>query len=184
MMKNKTPPLSRITQLLLALLSILLLNSSVYAQTIYADDDDELPKVDPMEWINENYLVLQRSRINEVLGDSYGKTFRGNASDFRLLQRLIDEQVIPKTDTQTLQAMGVILGDIYVATVEGLEWGVYEDELGRSHAVCAVNTKQCLFVTTMLSRRIEVGVKPDVKRVYNKGLTQIKPYLPKRPFTN
>lgn len=154
------------------------------ADTIYANDEDTLPRVDPMAWINDNYLAQQRTRIDEILRDNYARSFRGNASDIRLLQRLIDDQVIAKTDTQSLQALGVILGDIYAKEVEGLAWGVYEDELGRSHAVCAVNTKECLFVTTMLSRRIEVGVKPDVKRVYEKGLKQIKPHLPKRPFSD
>ncbi|WGO96582.1 DUF3806 domain-containing protein [Saccharophagus degradans] len=169
---------------LTGLLAVMILATPVTAETIYANDEDTLPRVDPMAWINENYLSQQRTRINEILRDNYARSFRGGVADFRLLQRLIDEQVIPKTDTQSLQAMGVILGDIYVSQVEGLEWGVYEDELGRSHAVCAVNTKECLFVTTMLSRRIEVGVKPNVKRVYDKGLMQIKPFLPKRPFSD
>lgn len=175
---------NRVNRILVTMLVSLSCIQTSVAQSIYANDEDELPKVDEMQWINENYLVLQRNRINEVLRDNYARTFRGTVADFRLLQRLIDEQVVPKTDTQTLQAMGVILGDLYVSQVDGLEWGVYEDELGRSHAVCAVNTKHCLFVTTMLSRRIEAGLKPDVKRVYQKGLDQIKPHLPARPFSD
>jgi len=174
--------LHRLIQLTFSLSLAILSCHNIYAQQFYGDEENTLPKVDKMQWINENYLQKQRVHINDIARDKFAKFFHGNIGDMRLLQRFVNSQVLDKTDKQSLQALGVILGDIYTQKNKHLKWAVYEDELGRTHAVCIENTKQCLFVMTMLSRRMEVGLKPNVQTLFDENFNEIKGYLPKRAY--
>ena len=152
-------------------------------------DDSLYPKVRDLNWLNQNYLNKQRERANSLARENFGmriKTAQNNENtmdNIRIIQRLISEDKLKSASKEELQSLGVVLGDIYVDQVKALEWKVYEDELGNSHAVCVKNTKHCLFPVTMISRRIEGGLKPDMDAVYEKGLDFMWDYLPKLPFS-
>lgn len=139
-------------------------------------------KISDLNWVNNTFLSNQRNTIDELSRRHFGAQIRGDKSDLHTLQRLIDKQVIKRDDSATLQALGVVLGDVYVSENKNLHWQLLEDELGPSHVVCIKNTQHCLFPVTMLSRRIEVGLNPKVEKVYQDGLDSIKDYLPKLPF--
>ena len=146
--------------------------------------EDRFPKIHSLNWLNRNFLDQQRTRVDDMARSQFGQQIRGNKTDLHTLQRLIDSNAITVgSDKIALQALGVVLGDVYAKEIKGLEWQVYEDELGKSHAVCLHKTKNCLFPITMLSRRLEAGVKPNVKDIYQKGLAEISPFLPKKPFS-
>ena len=53
---------------------------------------------------------------------------------------------------------------------------------GRSRALCVKQTSSCLFPVTMLSRRMKVGTKPDVKKIYNEAILLMQKHLPKLPY--
>lgn len=131
--------------------------------------------------MDRSHLAKQRKVIDDLARSEFGRPVRGDKSDLELLQRFVNRGVIPSNEIQDLQALGAVLGDVYVKEYE-LEWRSYEDEKGFSRAVCVADSRNCLFPITMLSRRITAGLLPDVKDVYNKGVEAIKPYLPKRPF--
>lgn len=141
------------------------------------------PQIQPLSWMDENHLAQQKQFVDNLARAELGRPVRGNKSDLDLLQRIVDRGLIERTATQNLQALGAVLGDVYVAEFDVLEWRAYEDEKGRSRAVCVRDTGNCLFPITMLSRRLEAGLKPDVELVYNTGVGAIKPYLPKLPFS-
>lgn len=161
-----------------------LLFGSLLAQAQYGSlsEDKPFPKVEPMQWINNNYLEIQRKHIDELARDNFAKRFKGTKADLSLLQRFADRKVIDRDDKKSLQALGVILGDIFVSEYAPLEWAVFEDELGKSHAVCVKETTECLFVTTMLSRRMEVGSVPDIRKIYKNNYENIKQFFPKRAY--
>ncbi len=138
--------------------------------------------VSDLAWVNETFLSNQRQIIDELSRRHFGTPIRGDASDLGTLQRFIDKAVIKRDDTATLQALGVVLGDVFVSQNENLVWQVLEDDLGKSHVVCIKNTHYCLFPVTMLSRRYEVGLSPNVKTIYSKALEDIEAHQPKRPF--
>lgn len=146
------------------------------------------PQVLELNWLNQQFLDKQRLRIDELTRKHFGDQLKTDDDpknlNLILLQRLIDKNVIPASDKMTLQAMGVVLGDAYVRKHDKLRWLVYEDQLGKSHAVCVDGSKHCLFPVTMLSRRIEAGIKPNVNQVFTDGYQTIKGYLPKRPFSD
>lgn len=146
-----------------------------------AKENTEFKLSDP-NWMNNSFLSNQRSAIDGLARRHFGTQIHGNKSDLHTLQRLIDKEVIARDDTTTLQALGVVLGDVYLSEYDQLHWQVLEDELGRSQVVCIKNTQHCLFPITMLSRRIEAGLNPNVETVFNKGLNKIKPFFPKLPF--
>ncbi len=155
---------------------------TAWAQIGASEEADELPRVLELNGLNRRFLEQQRTLADDLVRINLGQRIRTEKADLALLQRLINAEVIDREDKESLQALGVVLGDVYTLERKELEWRVYEDELGKSHAVCIVGTKNCLFPITMLSRRIEAGLTPDVSDVYSKGLDELKPYLPKRPF--
>jgi hypothetical protein len=173
-----TPLISKITpKLFLSAMMGLAL-----AQPLWAQEGPSWPRVSELTWMDKNHLSQQRQAIEDIAGTEFGRRVRGDKSDLELLQRIVDNRLIRPNEAQQLQALGAVLGDVYVNQYESLEWRAYEDEKGRSRAVCVVNSKNCVFPITMLSRRISAGLEPHVKEVYNRGVEAIKPYLPKRPF--
>jgi len=141
------------------------------------------PVVRELNWLNSSFLAKQRNRISEMVGIHFGRKIQGNRNDIALLQRIIDEELIPRDNKEELQAMGVILGDLFTKEHKLLQWRVYEDELGPTQAVCVGESVNCLFPITMLSRRIEVGLKPSVLRVYEDALEDMKQFLPHTPYS-
>lgn len=134
-------------------------------------------KVSEMNWADKNDLARKEQAVEQLGQRHFGQSLRNNKSDLQLLQRIANEQLIRQNDVEKLQALGAVLGNVLRDEL-GLEWKVYEDARGRSRALCVSNTEHCLFPLTMLSRRLEVGLKVDVDRIYADALAAIDPYLP------
>lgn len=147
-------------------------------------DDVAFPKVRDINWLNSTYLEKQRRRVDNLARSDVGRQLHGSMADIATLQRIVDRELIPNDNKEMLQALGVALGDVYVAENKELQWMVYEDAQGPSHAVCIKDTEHCIFAVTMLSRRMAVGVRPNVQETYTKGLNLIKPFFEKLPFSN
>lgn len=174
------------------LVSALLVSLSAFSAaqinfSVNTTDENGLPnepEIRPLNWLNENYLKKQRTAINSLTRFKFGRSLNGNKADIPTLQRVVDNELIATDNKEMLQAMGVILGDIYVKEHKDLHWKVFTDELGPSHAVCLDDSEYCLFPITMLSRRMGLGIKPDVDKVFKQGFEAIKPQLPKLPYSD
>lgn len=162
----------------------LLLLLTTVSPISFAQEEKNSASVSELNWMNASFLSNQRALVDELTRRYFGTQIHGDKSDLHNLQRLLDKEVIARDDKTTLQAMGVVLGDVYVSEDKNLQWQVYEDELGRSHAVCIKNTQHCLFPITMISRRVEAGLNPKVDEIYQKGWNAIEDYLPKLPFAD
>lgn len=138
--------------------------------------------VSDFAWMDRNHMAQQVESIENITRIKFGTPIRENKSDLETLQRIIDQDLIDRDETLKLQALGAVLGNVMASEVEELEWKVYEDQLGRSRALCIKGTRQCLFPITMLSRRMEVGLKPNVERIYNEAMELVDPHLPKAPY--
>lgn len=138
--------------------------------------------IEDFAWLDRNHMAQQVDRIDKLARTRLGTRLREDRSDLRTLQRIIDRELIAEDDQLRLQALGAVLGNVMVAEVDELEWKVYEDDKGRTRAVCIQDTEQCLFPITMLSRRIEAGLQPEVERVYREALDLAEPYLPEMPY--
>lgn len=139
--------------------------------------------VEDLSWMDKNKMQQQRDKISELAKSKLGLNLRNNWDDISLLQQLIDRNLVKYDDTSTQEAMGVILGNIMQADFPShLEWKVYIDDKGRSKALCAKGTQECLFPVTMISRRMKLEVQPKIVDVYDNAISQIASKLPKMPY--
>lgn len=152
---------------------------SLFSIIAFAQEDNA--KIYDLNWLDRNHLENQVESIDELARTSLGTQIRNNRDDLELLQRIVNKGLINQKERLKLQAMGAVLGNLLVQEL-GLEWKIYEDELGRSRAACVKNTEHCLFPVTMLSRRMEVGIIVNVRTIYDNAVDIITPYLPKSPY--
>lgn len=137
----------------------------------------EKNQIDPLSQGDINYMGKQRGRINDLAKRYLGMQLRQERqNDIEVLQKILDQNLVKADDVELLQAMGMILGDIYVKEL-GVHWVVYQDRLGRSRALQWSNEETLLFPVTMISRRIEAGIKVNIEEVYNKGLAILTPIV-------
>lgn len=139
-------------------------------------------KISDFAWNDRQHMEQQVKRIDDLARTRVGAQVRGDKTDLDTLQRIIDRDLIDSDDSLALQALGAVLGNVMATEHDKLEWKIYEDEQGRSRALCVQGTQECLFPITMLSRRMEVGLKPDVQRIYNTALEIIEEHLPEMPY--
>lgn len=132
---------------------------------------------------NEDFLNRQRQVANELVRFKLGRQLHQKQIDLSVIQTAIDRGHLEDESKETLQAFGAAMGDIFANSHKNLHWKVYEDQLGASHAVCLDETEHCIFPMTILSRRIEAGLKPDVSKIFNDVLATFKPYFPKLPYS-
>jgi hypothetical protein len=139
--------------------------------------------ITPLKWTDKRQMQQQVNTIDTLARSQLGSQIHNNKHDLDILQHLIYKGSIAKTDSLTLQALGVVLGNVMASEFD-LEWKIYEDSKGRSRALCSAMADECLFPITMLSRRIEVGLLPNVKEIYTQSYKIIQPYLEKQsPYT-
>ncbi len=169
-----------------ALIGNLLFSSASIAQENSAtiNATSPFPRVRELNWLNQQFLIKQRQGIESIARRHLGQSLQTGERNIALLQRIVNENLIEPSDTLALQGLGVILGDILVHHHPKLDWWVYEDEQGKSHAVCVNGSQHCLFPVTMISRRVEVNAPVDVAKIYQKSVEMIKPVLPKLPFSD
>ena len=122
----------------------------LWSGTVGAQVSDLQVRVAPLSAIDQQFMSDQRDRI-EALANRIGRNLTGTEErDIETLQRIIDERLIASGDTVTLQAMGVILGDLLAQRLR-MDWVVYSDTKGRSRALHYEGTDVFLFPVTMLS---------------------------------
>lgn len=128
------------------------------------------------------YTTRQIEMIDQIARTRLGTEVRGNLADLTLLQQIVDRDLMSEKDVEGLQALGAVMANVMIADVPSLEWKIYLDRVGRSRALCVKNSEECLFPITMLSRRMEVGLRPDVKKVYEEGLSLLDNHVPQIPY--
>lgn len=153
------------------LLSCLSLSASAQAP---AAKPVKMARLVPVE---VNQLNAQENVIDQLARRHLGSQVHRDNRDLDMLQRMADRKIIKRDETAKMQAMGVVLGKLLEKNLK-LEWMSYEDEVGYSRALCVPNTRHCLFPITMLSRRMEVGLDLDVKKIYDNAVSLIDPYIP------
>ena len=122
--------------------------------------------IEPMTAIDRQFMADQRMRV-EQLANRLGRGLTGVADrDLNTLQRILDERLVPAEDTLTLQALGVVLGDLLGDRLD-MDWVVYRDNKGRSRALRYRQMDVYLFPITMISRRQEGGSERRLKPLFD-----------------
>ena len=133
--------------------------------------------IEPLTAIDQQFMDEQRGRV-EQLANRIGRGLTGNTvRDLDTLQRVLDERMVPPTDTLTLQAMGVVFGDRLGDALD-MDWVVYRDNKGRSRALRYRTTDVFLFPVTIISRRYEVGSTRQLKPLFDETVSETRRLLP------
>lgn len=114
------------------------------------------------------YMQQQTDAIDELAARQLGRRLQQTRSDLSLLQTILDRQLVKPDDAAGLQAMGIALGNV-LAAQHDLDWVIYLDEKGRSRALSIGPEQQCLFPSTMISRRVKAGAKVNLQALYDKA---------------
>ncbi|MCH1492594.1 MAG: DUF3806 domain-containing protein [Luminiphilus sp.] len=134
-------------------------------------------RIDPLSAIDLQFMAAQRADV-EALANRLGKQLTGDPDrDLETLQRILDLGLVSPEDTLQLQALGVVLGDLFAAELN-MDWVVYRDRAGRSRALRYRDSETFLFPVTMISRRWEVGHQRDVSDIYHTNVSKTQAQLP------
>lgn len=164
-------------------ISVFLLSLGLSASITHAfEHEDESIKVEPLKWVDEGFLARKRQVVEDIGRGEFGTRVRKDKSDLRLINRIIQKELVNQTQRNEQQALGVVFGDVLVKELN-LHWRVYLDEAGKSRAVCIPNSKHCIFPVTMISKRMGYGRKPDAYELFEKAKSHLDPHLPKLPYT-
>ncbi|MCQ4145335.1 DUF3806 domain-containing protein [Vogesella sp. AC12] len=117
--------------------------------------------------LNAQRQLIQHFQSTRDLLEKYTTV----AGKLGTLRSLLDVRQFQPEQTYELQAMGVVLGDVFVQDM-GFEWVMVSDEYGRDPALQYRNSSILLFPLTMISKRIESGEAVDVFALYN-GIADI-----------
>ena len=94
--------------------------------------------IKPLTAIDRQFMTEQRGRV-AALANRLGRGLTGNVDrDLDTLQRILDDRMVPTSDTLTLQAMGLVFGDLLGDRL-GMQWVVYRDRQGRSRHCATAN---------------------------------------------
>jgi len=137
------------------------------------EDDSFYSKRTTIEELSQ--LDLRRLREQRDLVDELARRHVGtplsvgrSLEDLRVLQELLDQEILDRDQTYELQALGVALGDV-LAEQYDLEWVVVNDDLGRSRALRYGEGEDLVFPVTMISKRVEANMKVQVRELYEKS---------------
>ena len=133
--------------------------------------------IEPLTAVDQQFMTEQRMRV-EQLANRLGRGLTGVVDrDLDTLQRILDERMVPAEDTLTLQAMGVVFGDLLGERLD-MDWVVYRDSKGRSRALRYRKIEVYLFPVTMISRRQEGGSERRLKPLFDDTVRDTRPLLP------
>ena len=133
--------------------------------------------IESLTAIDRQFMADQRMRV-ERLANRLGRGLTGVADrDLDTLQRILDGRLVPAEDTLTLQAMGVVYGDLLGDRLD-MDWVVYHDNKGRSRALQYRQMDVYLFPVTMISRRREGGSERRLKPLFDETVRDTRLLLP------
>ena len=133
--------------------------------------------IESLTAIDRQFMADQRMRV-ERLANRLGRGLTGVADrDLDTLQRILDDRLVPAEDTLTLQAMGVVFGDLLGDHLD-MAWVVYRDQKGRSRALRYRQIDVYLFPVTMISRRQEGGSERRLKPLFDDTVRDTRLLLP------
>ena len=103
-------------------------------------------------------MDAQRAFVSKLVASKVpGKTLTRSSKDFDVLQALVDKQVLNKSQTWELQALGVCFGDALIEYIPGLRWALVTDEFGTDPTLRYRETTTQFNAQTMISKRVEDG---------------------------
>ena len=119
------------------------------------------PTPDDLEDLARRHFV-----VDALCRQHLGRGLASDTTDLTALQELLDLGVLDADRTIELQCLGIVFGLVLADTVDGLDWAIVEDEIGRDPALRFAGTSLLVFPMTMLSKRVEEGEPVRVAELF------------------
>ena len=154
---------------------------SIFSAILWPAAAQETSRIEGLSQLDLGFMVQQRTLLQDLAASKLGRQFSGDRDrDLHLLQTLLDSGLVKPDQTQELQAMGIILGDL-LAHDHDLHWVVLKDQAGRSRALRLKETDFLLFPVTMISRRRQAGNATPVSEIYRSASEIVRANKPASP---
>lgn len=142
-------------------------------QVITPPDDQDIERI-----------ARQLRRVSELMQQHLGRALADDESDLEAMQELLNERVLARDATYDLQCLGIVLGTCLVDAIEGIDWVIVEDELGRDPALRYLDSSLLMFPLTMISKRVEDGIEVDVRHMFEELCDRIEELKEEIPQPN
>ena len=116
------------------------------------------------EWTT--YIAKMWILGSQISNETIGEEMDGSVGDLKRLQRILDSNKIPSSNTQELQSLGIILGKVFVNDTPRYDWWIVEDEYGKDACIRYKETTLLIFPQTMISKRVEDNEETDVSEFF------------------
>ena len=151
----------------------------------YQFESDETPAMVKDLSLGQRYaLNAQRREVTDLISRRIGiMGLKGDVSDLKTLQSVVDRKVINLNDVRQWQSLGIVFGDV-LAKEFNLHWVSYEDDLGISKVLRWRKTDNFVFPVTLFSKRIHFKEQINVVSIYDKisvDIQKFKAYENNRP---
>ena len=144
----------------------------------YEFDLEEIPATVKELSLGQRYsLDTQRREMMDLIARRLGiLALKGNTSDLKVLQNLVDRKAIRRDDVRGLQSLGIIFGDLLVNEY-GLVWVSYEDDIGTSKALRWKKTENYVFPVTMFSKRVQFKENINMTGVFDEIGAEVERFI-------
>jgi hypothetical protein len=133
------------------------------------------------EWIT--YIAKMWVLGSQISKEIIGEEMDGSFTDLERIQRILDSDQIPVTNTQELQSLGIVFGKVFVNETPGYDWWVVEDEYGKDACIRYKETTLLTFPQTIISKHVEDSEKVNIKELYT-GLAKRLKTIRKENYAN
>ena len=144
----------------------------------YDFDVEEVPATVKELSLGQRYsLNTQRKEIMDLIARQLGiLKLKGDQSDLKVLQKLVDRKAIRRDDVRGLQGLGIVFGDVLVSEY-GLGWVSYEDDIGTSKALRWKKTENYVFPVTLFSKRVQFKEDIDMASVFEELGAEVEQFI-------
>jgi hypothetical protein len=127
--------------------------------------------------VSQQYTMSrQRREFMALLARHLGVlSLKGSIEDLKVLQAVVDRNVIADDELYEWQTMGVVFGDLLASQFD-LDWVSYEDDRGVSRALRFGKTDNFVFPVTLFSKRVRFNESIDVQAIYDALAMDIKAF--------
>ena len=144
----------------------------------YEFDVEEVPATVKELSLGQRYsLDTQRRETMDLIARRLGVlNLKGDKSDLKVLQNLVDRKAIGRDDVRGLQSLGIVFGDVLVNEY-GLSWVSYEDDVGTSKALRWKKTENYVFPVTLFSKRVQFKENINMTGVFEEIGAEVESFI-------
>jgi hypothetical protein len=144
----------------------------------YEFDVEEVPATVKELSLGQRYsLDTQRRETMDLIARWLGVlNLKGDKSDLKVLQNLVDRKAIGRDDVRGLQSLGIVFGDVLVNEY-GLSWVSYEDDVGTSKALRWKKTENYVFPVTLFSKRVQFKENINMTGVFEEIGAEVESFI-------